>query len=415
MDIVILAGGRGSRFFANGTKIIVNFWGIRVIDLLCLNALKISSNVYVVLRKEQDVKLIAGVQRVDHKDAYGTGAAVQSYIESGNKDKDVLIIPGDAPLIDADVLKSFKFEDDSDILLGIMKMPVGKERYGRVFIENKKIVKILEYKEHPEKTEYANAGVILLKKNVLHLLEALKIAVSGEIYLTEIIELAIKSGYIVRSIVLNEDEALGFNTIEEFNSVLMIAQKKWRNKALKSNAIFYDINSIYLSWDTTFEQGAVIEPFVRFLPNVRVLSNAYIKSFSSLGDCIVDGDVGPFAYIRSGKIEENAAIGSFVEFNRSIIKKGSKAKHLSYLGDVVIGENVNIGAGCVICNYDGKNKHKTNIGDHSFIGSNTTLIAPINIGQNAFLAAGSTFTEDVEENKLVIARSRQVVKDKKNK
>ncbi|WP_342261722.1 NTP transferase domain-containing protein [Alphaproteobacteria bacterium endosymbiont of Tiliacea citrago] len=413
MNVLILAGGLGSRFFSNNSKISVNFWGIPIVKMLCLNAQKISEEVYVVLRNEFK-DLPKNTKIIYQKEAYGTGAAVQSYYEQINEKKSVLIIPGDAPLVDHEVMKKFKEEkENADIILGIMKTPKGMEYYGRVFIKDDEVEKILEYKQYKEKTKYVNTGIILLNPKVLHLLNELTEGNNKETYLTEIIAIAKTKGFKVKTLILTHEEALGFNTISEFHKLLGIAQSKWRKKALESKAIFFDIKRVYLSYDTAFELGSVIEPYTRFLPGVKIGPKGTVRSFSSLENCYINGTVGPFSNIKSGEIHEDAEIGSFVEVNRSVIGKKSKAKHLSYLGDAKIGTKVNIGAGCVICNYDGKNKHKTEIGSNSLIGGNTTLIAPINVGEGSLLAAGSTFTENVEDDTLAIARSYQTNKPKK--
>lgn len=416
MDIVILAGGLGSRFFANSSKIGVSFWGIPVLKMLCLNALRVSSRVFAVVREEFK-GLPKDVVQILQQNQYGTGAAAQSYLAYVEEQRDVLIIPGDAPLVDYDVIEKFKLEKgEADIILGIMPMPPGVEHYGRVFLDEiGNVCKIIEYKHHLAKTRYANTGILLISRKVVPLFNEIGLSKGGEVYITEIVELAAKLGYIIKPLVLKHEEALGFNNISEFHNVLDIAQKKWRRKALLSDAIFFDINTVYLSYDTSFELGAVIEPYTKFLPGVRVGSKGVVKIFSSLENCYVNGSVGPFANIRSGEIQDDAEVGAFVEVNRAIVGVRSKAKHLAYLGDVKIGKKVNIGAGCVICNYDGKTKQKTTIGENAFVGGNTTLIAPINIGKKSILAAGSTFNKDVEDETLSIARCYQTNKDRSNK
>jgi bifunctional UDP-N-acetylglucosamine pyrophosphorylase/glucosamine-1-phosphate N-acetyltransferase len=414
MDILVLAAGMGSRFFANSSKISVNFWGVPVVNTIIRQALNFSKNVYVVLRKGNIVEIQKDAKIIFQKEKYGTGAAVQSYLEEVKNYKDLLILPGDVPLIDEEALQLFKdHSKKADVLVGVMPMPVGKENYGRVIMEFGEIKKIIEYKNYKEKTEYANTGVLYCSKKVLPLIDKIK-EKNQEIYLTDIVELAVKNGFKVRALMLSHEQAMGFNTISEFHNVLEIAQQKWRKKALQSQAIFFDINSVFLSHDTEFELGAVIEPFCRFLPKVHIGPKAFIKSFSSVEGAYVNGIVGPFANIRSGKIEENAQVGSFVEVNRSTIGANSKAKHLSYLGDCEIGENVTIGAGCVMCNYDGVKKHKSVIKKGAMIGANSSLIAPITVGEDAFLAAGGTFNKTVADGEFAISRVAQINKPNRN-
>ena len=411
MDILILAGGLGSRFFANSSKITVNFWGISVLDMISYNALKTKNKVYVVLRKDHVIPLLSGVKGLLQKNEYGTGAAVQSYVEQVQDYNSILVLPGDVPLIETEVMNLFQQEAvGEDIILGVMKTPEGDEKYGRIIIKDGNVVKIVEYKDHPEKTEYVNTGVIYLSKAMLPLVQTIQKQPKGEVYLTEIVEIAVSKGFKVKKLELNHEDALGFNTITEFHHVLNIAQQKWRKKALKSSAIFFDIDSVYLSFDTEFELGATVEPYCRFLPNVKIGPRGLIKAFTSVENCYINGTVGPFANIKSGRIEKYSEIGAFVEVNRSEIGKYTKIKHLAYIGDANIGENVNVGAGCVICNYDGKKKHKTKIQSKAFIGANSTLIAPLQVEKNAFLAAGGIYNTDVPEDGFAIARTKQINK-----
>lgn len=417
MNILILGAGLGSRFFSNSSKINVSFWGMPVINIIAnhaVNCLQKNENVYAILRKDNDINFEGSVKKIYQNKFYGTGAAVLSYLEEVGYEKDVLVIPGDAPLIDEDTIQLFQEkQNDADILVGIMPTPIEREFYGRVFINDGKIQKIVEYKHHNEKTEYVNSGILFCSKKVLHLIHEIE-ENNGEIYLTSIVEKAIENNFKVLPIFLSHEQALGFNTIQEFHQILEVAQNKWRKLALQSQAIFFDINSVYLSYDTKFELGSIVEPYCKFLPKVQIGSKGYVKSFSCLENCYINGTVGPFAHIKSGEIQEDAQIGAFVEISASKIGKKSKAKHLAYIGNSEIEENVNIGAGCVICNYDGKKKHQTKIRKNSFIGANSTLIAPIEIGENSFLAAGGTYTENSEENSFVIARTKQINKKRKD-
>ena len=175
--------------------------------------------------------------------------------------------------------------------------------------------------------------------------------------------------------------------------------------------------TVFLSADTVFEKDVIIEPNVIIGKNVYLSSGTTVKSFSHLEGikCERNAEIGPFARLRSGTVlKENQKIGNFVEIKNSFIGKNTKVNHLSYIGDAEISNTVNIGAGTITCNYDGKNKHKTKIGKGSFIGSNSSLIAPINIGENSIIGAGSTITENVENNSLSIERSKQIHKKKKH-
>ena len=413
MKILILAAGRSSRFKGAGSKVLVNFWGSRVIDILIDKAQK-AGQVYLMVNDEIDAQVQHANKIVQDMAKYGTGAALQHYFAQ-HLDDDVLVIPGDLPLIDNSAIEKI-CSAAGDIVVGVMQMPEGAERYGRVMLDDKSNVKeIIEYQFHEAKTMFANTGVMLIRKSAQYLIPQLQVNSANETYLTDIVKLANESGLNVGIARLAHDCALGFNDIEELNYLLQLAQTKWRVQALKSGAIFYDIESVYLSHDTKIEAGAVIEPNCVFSPCVHIKSNANIKAFSVLSDCVVDGVVGPFAHIKSGEIDNTAHVGAFVEVSKSHIQTGAKIKHLAYIGNAEIGSKSNIGAGVVLCNYDGKNKHDTKIGNNVMVGANSSLVAPIEIGDNAFLAAGGVYTQNVQAQEFAIARTKQENRVKREK
>ena len=187
-------------------------------------------------------------------------------------------------------------------------------------------------------------------------------------------------------------------------------QNKLRNKFLKSGVKMMGPETIFFSNDTKIGKNVTIEPYVVIGKKVKIGNNVIVKSFSHLESCKVENrvEVGPYARIRPDTIlKEGSKIGNFVEIKKSIVGKKSKVNHLSYIGDTTIGKSSNIGAGTITCNYDGKDKHKTKIGDSSFIGTNSSLVAPITIGKNAFVGAGSTITKDVPDNALGVSRAKQ--------
>ena len=192
---------------------------------------------------------------------------------------------------------------------------------------------------------------------------------------------------------------------------LQKAQERLREKFIKIGVKMLAPETVYFSKDTKIGKNVIIEPYVVFGSKVRIGNNVTIKSFSHLEDCRVESkvDVGPYARIRPGTIlKEGSKVGNFVEIKKSKIGKNSKVSHLSYIGDSFIGKNVNIGAGTITCNYDGKNKNKTKILDGAFIGSNTSLVAPIKIGKKAVIGAGSTLTKNVKDNSLSLTRANQI-------
>lgn len=414
MKILILAAGRSSRFKGIVSKVLFKFWGNSVIDILLSHAKRLGA-VTIMTNSENNDAIKHDNKIIQDSLHYGTGAAVQQYTKYMNEhdNHDLLIIPGDLPLMDVAAMEKI-CAVPGDIVVGVMKMPQGAEQYGRIILDEKKSVQaIIEQRFHEEKTMFANTGIMLIRKSAQHLIAQLKENSAKETYLTDIVELANKSNLKVAISRLMHESALGFNTVEELNYLLQLAQHKWRIQALKSDAIFYDINSVYFSHDTIIEQGAIIEPNCMFGPNVQIKSSAHIKAFSVLSDCIVDGIVGPFAHVKSGEIERYAHIGAFVEMSQAKVHKGAKIKHLAYIGNVEVGQASNIGAGVVICNYDGKNKHDTKIGKNVMVGANSSLVAPIEIGDNAFLAAGGVYTKKISDDEFAIARARQENKKKK--
>ena len=196
-------------------------------------------------------------------------------------------------------------------------------------------------------------------------------------------------------------------------------QDKFRNIALNKGVNLIAPETIFLSKDTKFGKNVTIEPFVVIGSNVKIGNNVNIKSFSHIEETVIENNVviGPYARLRPGTIlKSGAKIGNFVEIKKSKIGKNSKANHLSYIGDTIIGQNSNIGAGTITCNYDGVNKHKTNISDNVFIGSNTSLVAPVKINKNSVVGAGSVITKDVTSNSLALTRAKQAeIKNYKQK
>jgi len=409
MKILVLAAGKSSRFNGFGSKVLVDFWGSRVIDILT-KQVSCVSDFYVLLNEENydQVELPEnGTKLKQNTSAYGTGAAVIQAIEQGSINDDLLIIPADLPLLDSDILRKF-MDTDSHVLVGVMDNIKGPEQYGRIVQDSSgKVLKIAEYKVHSEKTPLVNSGIIYISKKAQKLIKNIKLNEQDEFYLTDIVQIANDEGMQVEVQKLDADIVSGFNTVQELNSVLGLAQKKWRKKALSSGAVFQDIDSVYFSWDTKIEEGVIVEPNCKFGPGVHIKKGSIIKAFSVLNDCKVSGSIGPFAHIRSGIVEEEAQIGAFVELSKSHIGKKTKAKHLAYIGNAEVGENVNIGAGVIFCNYDGKKKQSAKIEDNVFVGANSCLISPITVKKGAFLAAGGAFNKNIDEDELSICRLPQ--------
>ncbi len=341
----------------------------------------------------------------------GTGHAVMqaaNFLE-GKKGK-VLVLNGDVPIIRPETLrklvdKSTENKEYATLLTAIYDDPTG---YGRIIRDEGGNIKgIVEHKdatEEQKEIKEINAGIYCF--DIEELLKALKEIkpnnIQGEYYLTDVIKIMNDKGLKTGAVIVEDNtEILGVNDRVQLEILTRILRLRINTELMKKGVTIEDINNTYIYDDVQIGMDTVIHP------------NTTIKSGVVIGE---DCEIGPNAYIREGcKISNKVKIGSFVEVKKAIIGEGSKVPHLSYMGDCEIGEKCNIGCGTITCNYDGFNKSKTIIGNHSFIGSNTNLVAPVTLGNNTFVAAGSTITEDVPEDSLAIARQRQTNKEGWNK
>ena len=233
---------------------------------------------------------------------------------------------------------------------------------------------------------------------------------NGEYYLTDSVEIANADGLEVAIVTCPELEVLGVNSREQLSIAEKIYQRRRRSEIMEGGATLLDPDSVYFSHDTKIGRDVLIEPNVFFGPGVHVADDVHIKAFCHLEQTSIakGAAIGPYARLRPATvIGENAKIGNFVEIKKSTVEQGAKVSHLSYIGDARIGKNANIGAGTITCNYDGFNKHFTDIGEGAFIGSNSALVAPIKIGDGAFVGSGSVVTRNVSENALAVSRARQ--------
>ena len=232
----------------------------------------------------------------------------------------------------------------------------------------------------------------------------------GEYYLTDIIEISNQNGGYVSIVEGDETEALGIDTQQDLAKAENIMQSRLKSQMMSKGVSFVAPETVFLSYDTKIGRDTTVHPHVVFGKGVYIGENCEIKSFSHIEGAKVGNGaiIGPHARLREGAdIGNEARIGNFVEVKKSQIGKGSKVSHLSYVGDAEIGASTNIGAGTITCNYDGKDKHQTKIGDNSFVGTNSSLVAPVTIGSNAYVAAGSVITKDVPDNALGVGRAKQ--------
>lgn len=328
----------------------------------------------------------------------------------------VFLAFGDTPLIRSSTLQMAqeKICQGAQLLLFgfYTEKPFG---YGRLLEKKGKIACIVEEKDATEvekNISYCNGGIMAVSgKKLLSWLRQVKADnAQKEFYLTDIVKIAIKEGARVEALTVEQEEVLGVNTRADLAHVENIWQGRKREEALKMGATLRLPETIYFSYDTQLAQDVVVEPHVYFAPGVTVGSHSHIRSFSHLeGVEIGEGvQIGPFARIRSkSKLAKNVKIGNFCEIKNTQIEEGAKINHLSYMGDSFIGAGSNIGAGTISCNYDGVDKYTTHIGQNSFVGSNTCLVAPVKIGKGAYIATATIVTKDVPAGALAIGRVRQ--------
>jgi bifunctional UDP-N-acetylglucosamine pyrophosphorylase/glucosamine-1-phosphate N-acetyltransferase len=333
---------------------------------------------------------------------------------------DVLIVYGDTPLIQATTLEQLRAPLATGAAVSVLGFrPADPSGYGRLVVAGDELIAIREEAEASEGERaigLCNAGIMALSgAHALAILERIgNQNRKGESYLTDAVEIARALKLDAAAIEVEEDEVRGINTKSQLAEAEAVAQQRLRKAALDSGVTLIAPETVFLCADTKFGRDIVIEPYVVFGEKVTVEDGAVIRSFSHIaGAHIGKGvSVGPFARLRPGtRLGDGARIGNFVEVKEASIEAGAKANHLSYIGDAVVGAGANIGAGTITCNYDGSGKHRTTIGDGAFIGSNSALVAPVEIGAGAYIGSGSVITKNVPAGALALGRGRQVVKE----
>lgn len=435
---IVLAAGRSSRFKTEKSKLLYSVCGQAMIlyPIKVLQEMGIPTTVVVGYQAEEIKKVIDGAGiKVDYilqEGALGTGHAVAATRKTWDKDN-ILILNGDSPLVLPEIFLELeeKHMNSDSVFTFLSAHALNPFGYGRV-IQEKDTVSIIEDKNLVDEQRFTtliNAGIYIIKKDFLenNIDKIEKDAKKGEYYITDLALMASKQNLKVKTIPVSYDNVRGVNTLEELWSVEQIKRSQLIKYWMIRGVHFELAQSIHLDWDVQIGVGSFIGTGVHLLNGVKVGKNCRINAF-----CIIDNSqiednssihshsviqdskigksshVGPFARFRKNVfVGNNVNIGNFVEIKNSVIGDNTTAKHLSYLGDSIVGKNVNIGAGTITCNYDGVNKHQTNIKDNVFIGSNNTLIAPVTIENGAYTAAGSTINKDIPKDSLGIARSRQ--------
>jgi bifunctional UDP-N-acetylglucosamine pyrophosphorylase/glucosamine-1-phosphate N-acetyltransferase len=421
--LIILAAGQGTRMNSDLPKVLHKLGGVPLFAhaLAAGRALEVEKTVLVVGCGGAQVARAAheidpGIVIVQQDEQLGTAHAVaQAAPELKDFAGEVVVLYGDTPFIGAQSLRAMvDARADFDlVVLGFTAADPG--RYGRLIMQGAQLARIVEARDtdaDQNKITLCNSGIMMASAKVMFdLVGLVGTQNSGcEYYLTDIVGIAAERELSATAVTCAEAETLGINSRAELAAAEAAFQRRARQDAMANGVTLTAPETVYFALDTVLGRDCVVEPNVVFGPGVSVESGALIRAFSHLEGCHVGAGaiVGPYARLRPGaELANDARVGNFVEIKNSRIGEGSKVNHLAYVGDTTIGTHSNIGAGTVTCNYDGVQKHRTTIGDRAFIGSDTMLIAPVKIGDEAMTASGSVITRDVPDGALAVGRARQ--------
>ena len=419
--VIILSAGHGKRMKSVLPKVLHKVAGKPMLQWV-LDAVKIlnADQVIVVTSPElEHHEILKNTDVVVQEVPLGTGDALKLGMQKlkNNVDK-VFLLCADTPLLDSQDIKKLEHSKADLTVIGMQLNDLSKS-YGRIECNSECHPVAIRETKHNEKVKnisLGNAGVYAFRVEMLkELLPHLKINTeSGEIYATDLVELAIAKSYKTELVIADEENFLGVNTLVELSQAEKIMQHRIKTRHMLNGVQFMLPETSYVNYEAEIGTGTVIEQGVHIGENVHIAKNAKILGFSYLSNCTIENaaSIGPFAHLRGNVvIEEHSSIGNFVEVKGSTIGKNAKAKHLSYVGDATVGEGTNIGAGTITCNYNGFEKFKTQIGKNVMVGANSTLVAPVMISDGAYIAAGSVISEDVGANNLAISRTQQQEKN----
>ena len=431
LSIIVLAAGKGSRMGSSKPKVLheVGNYPMLYHILDSINSFEdakikiVISNSFSQYKSEIKSKYKKITFSTQFKQN-GTADAVSSSLDESTKNSNTtLVLCGDTPLISKKTLKKslIKFHKDNLDLCVISMIPDNKiNSYGKLKFKNKRLTGIVESSEiiSNDSSNICNSGIMIFKTK--RLVENLKLIKNKnkkkEFFLTDLVEIFNKKNLSIDHLLCEYRETLGVNCMQDLARVNSEFQKTKRNYYLSKGVVMEAPETVFFSQDTQIGKNVIIQPNVYFGPAVKVKNRVTLRSFSYMDNVIVSNGsvIGPYARIRDGvEIKENTKIGNFVEIKKSKIDKNVKISHLSYIGDSEINSNSNIGAGAITCNYDGVKKNRTIIGKNCFVGSNTSLVAPLNIKKGSIIGAGTVVNKDVPIETIVYRKSELIKKNKK--
>ena len=426
---IILVAGKSSRFKGSKSKIFHELAGLTIIEHIYNKAKKISNNDIIFVCNKDNIeilkKMFSNCKFALQKHQKGTADAVLSAKKFLRKNSNILILFGDVPLVNLNTLIKLKNNFFKNKLHGSMLAFNAKNpfAYGRVLTLKNKVISVVEElnaTNEIRKISLCNAGILICKYSLLfsYIKKIENKNIKKEKYLPDIFNISHQNNQSFNYILCDENEMLGVNTLHDFNKIDKIYQELLINKLIKKGVNIINPSTVRVSYDTIIGKNSIIEPFVIIAKGVKIGSQVIIKSYSNIDSSHIGNNcsIGPYARLRPfSKIDEKSKIGNFVEIKNSKIGKNTSISHLSYIGDSSLGRNVNIGAGTITCNFDGKNKHKTIIENNVFVGSNCSLVAPIKIKRNSKIGAGSVITKNIPSNSLALTRPKLIIKKKINK
>ena len=438
---IILAAGAGSRMKSNQAKVLQRIGGMSMLQRVLQTTTKLNSKSTVVLGhdKEGVLRHLQGIEgnisTAIQANQLGTADAVKSAMKNTTSDETILVLYGDVPLVSEKSLQELidKSENGFSILTTHLDDPFG---YGRVITDtNNFATAIVEEKDASDDEKLINeifTGILCINQKLLAagLQEVTNNNAAKEFYLTDLVKIIYAKGIKIKPIRANNDEVRGANSKSELESLESILRNMNAQDLLDKGITLADKSrtdvrgTVDAGNDCSIDVNVILEGSIKLGNGVSIGANNYLKDviigdnttiepFSHLCNANVGSNcnIGPYARLREGStIEDDAKVGNFVDTKKTTLGKGAKANHFTYLGDADIGENTNIGAGTITCNYDGTNKHQTTVGSDSFIGTNSSLVAPIEIGKNAYVGAGSVITKNVPDDALAVGRGKQVIK-----